>query len=275
MAGARYPYIQAYLVGLKKKIGLEQQAGTIENLILGCSHGQYSYIPQQKEYNLCLPSQDLYYSYALYKKYAGQLKNLKHIVLFYSVFSCGYELVKTKEDFRCWHYEQIFKIKPNHRKYLEILHTKYGKFSDYIQERGSKLHVAKNYRGENPDKTGKNVWRIGKIEPQERALGALKHNKRGHMQDKYVEKLINLAQKHGVEVTVILSPAHVEYRKVLPPEEKIFAHIREILSHYPKIKMPNFYNYDNFADECWWDYDHLNPIGAKKFTKLYHQIKEE
>ena len=274
MVSARYSHTQAYLVGLKKKIGLEQQINTVENLILGCSHGQYSYVPRKGEYNLCLPSQDLYYSYALYKKYAKKLKNLKHIVLFYSVFSCGYELIKTKEDYRCFHYEKLFGIKPNHRKYADLLREKYEHFQSYLSEKGKKLHISQNYRGENPDTKGKNVWRIGKIEPQERALNALKNNKRGSVQDKYVEKLINLAQRHGVKVTIVLSPAHAEYKSVLPLKKKLFSHILEIVSKYPEVKMLDFYSYNNFTDEYWWDYDHLNPQGAKIFTQLYHKAEK-
>ena len=69
----KYPYIDAYRIGLKKKIGLERQLGSVVTLILGNSHGEYAYVPRRGEYNLCLPSQDLYYSYALYEKYGARL----------------------------------------------------------------------------------------------------------------------------------------------------------------------------------------------------------
>lgn len=272
MINKKYPHINAYLVGLKKKIGFERCITKIDTLILGSSHGQYAYVPKNGEYNLCLPSQDLYYSYALYKKYAGKLKNLKKIILFYSVFSCGYELIKGKEDFRCFHYEQIFGIKPNHRAYIGNLHAKYNRFLSYIQEKAQMLRVAKNYCGQNPDTKGKNVWRIGKIAPQERAKGALKHNRRGYTQDKYIEKLVCLAQKHNVKVDVVLSPTHTEYKRCLPSEEQLFAHLFALLKLYPSVQLIDFYSRNDFTDDEWWDYDHLNPSGAKKFTQLFEEI---
>ena len=161
----KYPHIDSYLVGLKKKIGIEQNLSAIDTLVLGSSHGQYSYVPQENEYNLCLPSQDLYYSYSLYKKYSRRLKNLQTVVLFYSVFSQGFELIKSRENFRCYGYEQIFGIKPYHRNFSLKLHDEYDVYLPSIQLSAQKLKVPCKYRGENPDKKGKNVKRIGKIDP--------------------------------------------------------------------------------------------------------------
>ena len=134
-----YPHINAYLVGLKKKIGLENQLLNTHTLVLGSSHGQYSFIPQKGEYNLCLPSQNLYYSCSLYKKYCSRLKNLKNIVLFHSVFSRSLELVKTNEDFRCYHYKKLFDISPNRSCYSEKLHQKYGGYDNYMDIRAQKM----------------------------------------------------------------------------------------------------------------------------------------
>ncbi len=267
----RYPHIEAYLVGLKKKIGLDRQLPEIDTLILGSSHGQYSYIPQKNEYNLCLPSQDLYYAYSLYKKYCKKAKNLKTVVLFYSVFSPGYEVLKTKEDFRSFHYNLIFGIKPHPRRYWDILSEKYGSYLPYMTQRAEKLRVSKSYHGENPDIKGKNVNRIGQTDPNVRAQGALKHNQRNCLQNKYMEKMILLAKKCHHNFVLVLSPAHQEYKNVLPAEKELFSGVFRLVAEYPSDMMfLDFYKRNDFEDTDWWDYDHLNPLGAEKFTRLYH-----
>ena len=271
-----YPNLYAYLLGLKKKIGLERQVDCIETLILGSSHGQYAYVPQEREYNLCLPSQDLYYSYALYEKYGTRLKNLKNVILFYSVFSAGFDCVRGRENYRSYHYEKIFDIKPHIPGYSEKLYDLYGSFQKSIDEEANGLEVPQDYRGENPDVTGKYVGRLGITNYVERANGHLKSNRRESRQTPYVEKLIQLAQQHHVLVTVVLSPAHAKMKSHWPPVSDLFADLFELLKSHPEVKLADFYSQDALArDDFWWDYDHLNPAGAKQFTQLYHQQMEK
>ena len=270
----KYLNIDAYLVGLKKKVGLERDFKDIETLVLGSSHGQYSYVPKKGEYNLCLPSQDLYYSYFLYKKYCRRLKNLKKIVLFYSVFSPGYEVVKTNEGWRAFHYEQIYEIKPKYRVYRKKLSDKYEHFLPYIKQRAETLRVRKNYRGENPDIKGKNVKRIGKSNPVVRARGALKHNQRSNCQNLYVQKILELSQKYNHKFVLVLAPAHKAYKNALPEKKILFSDLLRIIDvSAGKICLLDFYKRNDFTDEDWWDYDHLNLQGADKFTKLYHVLE--
>lgn len=269
----RYTNIEAYLVGLKKKIGLENQLLKTHTLVLGSSHGQYSFVPQKGEYNLCLPSQDLYYSYSLYKKYGRHLKNLKNIVLFYSVFSRGWDLVKTSEDFRAYHYEKVFGIHPRHSHYSELLHEKYGPYDDYMADKALKLRVSKFYRGANPDTKGLNVWRIGAIDPAQRAAKAYEHCQRKVTLDKYIIKMIEAARQNNHHVTLILSPAHRDYKKALPAEKDIFADIYDMAARYGnEVTLLDFYGRDDFTDDEWWDYDHLKSKGAEKFTKIYRSL---
>lgn len=273
----KYPYIDAYLIGLKKKIGLERQVDCIETLILGSSHGQYAYVPRRGEYNLCLPSQDLHYSYALYKKYRAKFKKLKNVILFYSVFSPGFDVLKGSESYRGYHYEQIFGIKPNIRGFSKKMHGLYDSFCKNIEKEASKLKISETYRGRNPDIKGKNVGRLGVTNYVKRAEVHLKGNLRESRQTPYVEKLIQSAQQRQVRVTVVLSPAHVKYRGSLPAAAELFADLFELLKSHPEVKLADFYSQDVLAnDDFWWDYDHLNPAGARQFTQLYHQqIKEK
>ena len=262
--------LEAYAVGLKKKIGFENKSAQTETLVLGSSHGQYSFIPQKGEYNLCLPSQDLYYSYALYNKYCSQMKQLKNIILYYSVFSRGFELVKSSEDCRCYHYEKIFGLKPSRLCYEERLNAKYAPYGEKLATKTHKIRVSKSYLGENPDIKGLKVKRIGMIDPAERAMKAYKHYMRKTIQDKYILKILKSVQKQHQHLILIIPPAHEDYKKALPDGKILFEHIFKLATAYKEnMTVLDFYNRNDFDDCDWWDYDHLNPTGAEKFTKLY------
>ncbi len=113
----RYKYKGEYIFAVKKKYFFEKNKDKINTIILGSSHGQYAYLPENiEEFNMCLPSQDIYYSKKLYEYAIKNVKNLKNIILFYSVFSPGYEMDKTNERFRCAHYLFLYGILPNNIK---------------------------------------------------------------------------------------------------------------------------------------------------------------
>ena len=94
---------------LIKKESFNNIKSNIKTLVLGSSHGGYDFNPLflKNSFNMSLPSQDLYYSYHLYKK--NNTKKIKNIILFYSVFSPGFSLIKTSEKQRALLYKLIFK----------------------------------------------------------------------------------------------------------------------------------------------------------------------
>lgn len=77
-----------------KKRALSRMKDSVETLVVGSSHGNYGFHATGNEFNFCVDSQDLYIGYEICKKYAD-LKNLKTVILFYSVFSRGYDLEMT------------------------------------------------------------------------------------------------------------------------------------------------------------------------------------
>ena len=86
-----------------------------------------------------------------------------------------------------------------------------------------------------------------------------------------MEKMLLLAKKCHHNFVLVLSPAHQEYKKVLPTEKELFADVFRLVAKYPSdMMLLDFYKRNDFEDADWWDYDHLNPDGAEKFTRLYH-----
>ena len=85
---------------------LENETQTV---VLGSSHALYGYKPERTEFNFAEPSQDLYYSYKIYEKFCD-FKKIKRVILFYSVFSAGHILEKTRWVKLCAIYKKVLGI---------------------------------------------------------------------------------------------------------------------------------------------------------------------
>ena len=86
-----------------KKALLERQAGNLEVLAMGSSHGYYGILADclgRPAFNLAAVSQSHYYDRALLEKYLGQLPRLKLVILPISYFSLGYQLDDGIEKWR-------------------------------------------------------------------------------------------------------------------------------------------------------------------------------
>ena len=224
----------------------------IKTLVIGSSHGLYGYRAEKEDFNLCDLSQDLYTSFELYKRYV-EGTNLKNVILFYSIFSNGFELSKTHENFRCAGYKYFFNIDYDINEALsndiELL-SKIFKLNKNI----------KNYYG-NFEK-----YKVIHSVAKERIKTHLRENQRNNLQNEWLKEIINITQNKNHNFYICIAPAREDYRKLLPDKEELFKSLYEISSD--KTKILNFYDNTefNYSDFC--DTDHLNLQGAKKLTKM-------
>ena len=257
------PYYFFYRTCYIKKRYLDKDAKT---LVLGSSHGEYGWFPQQGEYNLCFASQDLYYSYQLYCKYAPKLPKLKRVILFFSVFSPGFELDKCSEKERCMVYDALFNIPPKNCFYKQNpyknIRLRLKFFWKYLFPRAELA----NYRGECLDIKGKSVQRLETADVNDRVQKALKHNRRNKTGFEYINKLIAEANEHNQEVVIVLSPAHQKYKELV--DKEITFDCRDDLLKSMNYRVIDGYQLDCFSDDDFWDFDHLRLDGAKKFTTI-------
>lgn len=70
---------------------------------------------------------------------------------------------------------------------------------------------------------------------------------------------------------IVIPPFHNEYRKALPEFDVLFDSLINTCKD-KNIKIINFFDNKSFADDDFFDYDHLNPKGSEKFTKM---LKDE
>lgn len=158
----KYQNKRDFITAAMKYWGLNKNISTIKTLVLGSSHGQYSYIPDDSEYNIALPSQDLYYNYKIYEKYADKMKNLEEIVLFYSVFSKGFEVEKTSARFICLYYAFLFNIFPKTVKasIFVLIEYIFRFFQLLLFKYQANFAVEKSYNGAPIDLTEKHIPEI-------------------------------------------------------------------------------------------------------------------
>lgn len=245
----------------KKKKGLEKHGSEIELLALRGSHCDYGiYSNAYKSiFNLGLTSSDLYTSHQLYEKSKALTPNLKYVVLFYSVFTPGLCLIKTKEKNRLVTYNHIFKMdyqteglidKKEERKILKKIKK--------IQLKECSLEDS--YRGYvNPSHFGVN------IKAETRIKTHLRENKREPNQLEHLLKLSKSVNNDNRKLVIILSPNRADYKSLLKNNDELFSSLYQL--QLKNVDVIDYYNCDLFLDSDFGDTDHLNEKGAKKLTE--------
>lgn len=258
-----FPFLDFYSY---KKEALERHRDNIQILILGSSHGQAAVntdlIPDS--FNLSIASQDMYQSFKLYEKYADYLPKLDTIILFFSVFSSGAEMQKTVNAPLCQYYKAVFDIDfkyPWKGKY-------YGR---EIKWMGNQLPpIGPEYKGYSPI-----VGEFNRDNAYKDLTAHIKHALRGNHQEDYVRQIYELAQKHGHRLVVVIPPHSPEYRRVLDEECRKKGFDGKTL-FYPlfavhqkcDFTLLDYFSDDRFTNDDFWDWEHLNPEGAVKFSNI-------
>lgn len=250
------------LISFRKSLNLKILQNSIETLVVGSSHGYYGYRAEEKyhEFNACEPSQDLYYSYEIYKKFSDAPR-LKNIILFFSVFSPGLILELIGECWRCDFYYFFYDIP--YRFFGEYSAKKIEPLFTPFILKSKKLPLDLKYLG-NSDYSY-----VSPINAKTRAEGHMKSNKRrNENQTWFVEMAIKLAREKNQNLYVVIPPARSDYISHLPPFEEMFD---ELTALEKDIKILSFLRDSCFLDSDFIDTDHLNEEGAKKLTMLIRE----
>jgi len=251
----------------KKHDALEQKRDSIETLALGSSHGYHGFLPDENSFNLCGTSQDLYLSYELYRRFAD-LPKLNTVVLFYSIFSPGFETERTSEKDYCLYYRYFWGIP------LRYLPDRYFACKTKLLEKYLRKHPATaigDYRGENSYR-----WFVhSSVSLDSRVESHLKNNNRHNGQTGYVRKMAELAQAKGHRLVVVVPPFRRDFTSRLPPFRQLFAELLELSVDHPEMQIMSFVGDGAFVDSDFGDMDHLNRQGAEKLTiKIKYGLRQ-
>ena len=183
---------------------------------------------------------------------------LKKIFLFYSIFENGFELSKTVEKFRCVYYNAFFDIPYN--KHLLKFRKKIIKM-----EREKKNFIDKFYRGENdiPLEIAYNI-----VDRMDKHLKNFKRNQNGL---DFLYKLSKLIKEDKKELYIILPPYRNDYLKHIGYNN--FTELKQQISKIiPQKNIVDLTFNKNFQDNDFYDTDHMNLNGSKKFSKLLNNL---
>ena len=250
----------------EKKLELEKRKNEITGLVLGSSHGAYAFDPgmaPEGYFNHCSTSQDLYYSYCLFVYSLNVLPHCKMIILFYSVFSPGYEVQCTSEKHIAAYYNVLYGIPPKYEPDSELLEQK------LLCKRGLKAYTV-NCR----DTWGFN--HLGDYFPADypvtdRCKAHLRENQRSNNQFDYFRKLCREAIERGIHIYIVIPPARGDYRAGLPSKDELFFKLIATAKEQ-QIKILDFFDSSIFHADDFGDFDHLTPDGAQKLTKEIFQL---
>ena len=249
-----------------KSCGFTENSHNIETVALCSSTADYGFHPNYfpNSYNSGLISSDLQFTYLHYKSIAKN-NHLKNIIVFFSLFTVGYNLSKTKERNRLIAYYESFNIqKPNEQKFKR-------RYSKHIAKRLNNINFSKlkNYCGyEN-----RPLAAYGEEDVKNRIKTHTRENKRTPDQLLWLEKLDQETMKNGHNLFIVLAPFRKDYKNGMPSFQEGYKKFFELKLNNSKII--NFHNDESYTDDCFYDTDHLNEKGAIKLTKELYSIMNE
>ena len=248
-----------------KKKALECHLDKINILVLGSSHAKLGFDTRlvSNSFNLGTDNQDLYTSFTLLKNYLPKMLNLKTVVLFYSLFSPGFELNKTRSyrDICLHHY--IFDIAYTSKcipRFRRAYKHRLKKFNDSCID-------YKNFFGFLP---------FDKIEDQSddvvknRVAHHLRENGRKPSQHMYLDNMLKLCNDNHIKLKIVIAPVREDFIEVLSREGHSIVDLFKDINDWSSknnVVIKNYFDLD-FPISDFKDCDHLNASGALNLTSM-------
>jgi hypothetical protein len=263
-----------------KKANLENRLDSIEVLILGSSQAMYGINPEFfsiKAFNLSNASQSLFYDTRLALKYYEQMPSLMHVIITVSYFSFDYQVIDGPEEWRDFYYSHFWGIKYPEanrydiRNYSRIaLYRPDSSFSYLLQ--GFDVNLVRcSPNGDLEMDTTDNQLNISDSLGFERVRLHTTYRSEKHFKDNVsdLEFLVAQLRKKNIKPVIVTPPVFSTYYK--------FADTNKVKKNQDAISRIclkyNLEHYDYFKDsrfvlEDFFDNDHLNFVGAEKFSRI-------
>lgn len=257
---------------------LKEHSSEIEVLYLGSSHIFFGVNPEFSKYkgfNLAMTSQDLSLDWKLFNNFKDW-KNLKTIVIPIDYISLYSKLEYGIEDWRMKNYTIYNDISSN--KFEDHLEIFNGKFSDNIKR-------LKDYYQYGKTDIDCNQYGFGTLYKSSISndlkssakIAAKRHTitidsekgKRAYNDNtKAIENFIYYAKKNKINILFVSVPVTQYYSKLTKNEQlySTFSFLKIELEKNKNCHYLNLMNDSEFNDGYFFDADHLNDLGAKKFT---------
>lgn len=258
-----------------------ENGSEVEMLIMGSSHSYYGIHPQKlssRSFNLANVSQNFEYDFLLLKNYENRLHNLRTVILpvsYCSLFDVPFE------DGNEWWYAI------NYKKYMDVdVHSDVSKYNFELSKMsvysGRLMNIISGKGLPLCDSLGFGLgytlsdrpytWREDAYSTVERHTAA---NWNALDENVYfLRSIMALCREHSWNIILVTLPASHYYYNSLDSAQmgKMYQIIESVQRDFPDVKYFDFLKSDEFGDDDFFDCDHLNSIGAEKFSKI---LKEE
>ena len=265
-----------------KRNYLDKNAKEIEVLYLGNSHIFYGINPvfsKYKSFNCAHGSQSLNYDFAILNKNKNQWKKLKFIIVPVDYTSMYMSIEYGIEKWRVKNYAIYYGLK-NYElsNNFEILNGKLLKKivrikAFYLNNKSNITCDKLGYGTAFNSKNAKNLEETGK-EAAFNHTKQIENNVSLPKNKKALKSIIKLAKQKNIKVIFVTCPAYKTYIDRLEPQQlkNTIDYVKFLVS-----KNKNTYYFDFLIDPTFetcdfFDADHLNEIGSKKFTLLMDSV---
>jgi len=266
---------------------LNNNTNAIEVLVLGTSHNQNGVNPKyfsNPTCNLAYASQNIQLDSAVFFSTVKRIKNLKKVI-----FEMDYHRMEIDSDDKMyrlpWYYIyygiEIYPVSLMNKYSLYSSNTTFFNniiLDDIKNKEKAKLinefgFVEKNYSNEFEQldydslKIDARATKRLKNRHKELSIEAFKKNQ------KRLESIITYCKNNKIELYFFSSPLYVTYVKNKIPEKEIRFknYINELIAKH-HINYHNFENSKKFKITDFSNEDHLNAIGAEKYSKTIDSI---
>ena len=265
-----------------KKKYLDANSNRIKVLFLGSSHIYYGANPvytKLKSFNSSHISQSLNYDFSILNKYEKKWDNLKYIIVPVDYFSMYYTLETGVEKWRIKNYNIYYGI--NHGEdYSYNFEIATGKFLNNIKRlKNSLLHRGSDITC-NSLGWGNTYHSTDSQDLFETGITAAKRHtmiKDDMIFSKNIEAIKNIlyfSKQNEIKILFVTTPAYKTYVENLDKSQlnHMISTISGIVSKHSNAKYYNLLNDKKFKDSDFYDADHLNERGAKRFTLLMDSL---
>ena len=264
-----------------KKNYLEKHSNEIETLFLVSSHAYYAINPDYmlfNSFNSAHIAQSLDYDIEILKKYEKQMDKLKYIVVQIDYSSLYNRLEIGIENWRIKNYNIYYGLNRsfNSKDNFEILNGKLLENSKRIVKFywRNKSDISCNILGwgiQHNSKNNQDLFTTGKAAAKRHAK---KQKSFFNGNVAIVNEIIAVAKSKKVKVIFYTSPAYKTYSSQWNREQlqKTYTTIKSIANSNANVNYYDFLRDKSFDAKDFFDADHLNEIGAEKFSKKMDSI---
>jgi hypothetical protein len=252
----------------------------VSTLLLGNSHGYYDLVPSEMDdstFNLANVSQRPEHDYHLLKRYAPLCPNLKKVVIVADNSNLFDIPMEDEEPGRATYYQLYMgyeKHSPLSRYGFEIssMVSFWAKIKNHLKGNGldcDSLGWGKNYRAEWRDPSSFDESRM--------RLHLFLSHEATRMNMSYVDSIAAWCQDHNVRLLLLQTPVCTAYTKKTPVWQLDYVRRQSALcmKRYGAMTV-DFTCNPLFTDDDFFDPDHLNDQGARKFSRLlFHYLSKK